>query len=84
MDRNMCQVCLEYSLAELLRSGTTTVMEIGPFGEDALPLVPVYGNRVYYGQIYRSGKWYTPDGKQVLYEWSKDDGLEGSREPWSS
>ncbi len=77
MDRNMCQVCLEYSLTELLRSGTTTVMEIGPFGEDALPLVPVYGNRVYYGQIYRSGKWYTPDGRQVLYEWSKDDGLEG-------
>lgn len=76
MDRDMGRVCLEYSLVELLRSGTTTVVEIGPFGEDLLPLVPALGNRVYYGQSYRSGRWHTPDGKQVLYEWTEDEGTE--------
>jgi cytosine/adenosine deaminase-related metal-dependent hydrolase len=76
MDRDMTRVCLEYSLAELLRSGTTTVVEMGPFGEDLIPLVPDLGNRVYYGQIYRSGRWFTPDGKQVLYEWFEDNGRE--------
>lgn len=76
MDRDMLRVCLAYSLAELLRSGTTTVVEIGPFGEDLLPQIPVLGNRVYYGQVYRSGRWYTPDGKQVLYEWNDDRGVE--------
>ena len=40
MDREMLQLCLEYSLAEILRSGTTTVVELGPFGEDLLPLQP--------------------------------------------
>ncbi len=74
MDRDMGRACLEYSLAELLRSGTTTVVEIGPFGEDVIPLVPVLGNRLYYAQLYRSGKWYTPDGKEVLYEWFEDRG----------
>jgi cytosine/adenosine deaminase-related metal-dependent hydrolase len=74
MDREMLQLCLEYSLAEILRSGTTTVVELGPFGEDLLPLIPVLGNRVYFGQFYRSGRWYTPDGKQVLYEWHEHEG----------
>jgi 5-methylthioadenosine/S-adenosylhomocysteine deaminase len=76
MDRDTRRLCLEYSLAEILRSGTTTVVELGPYGEDLLPLVPVLGNRVYFGQFYRSGRWYTPDGKQVLYEWFGDGGME--------
>jgi 5-methylthioadenosine/S-adenosylhomocysteine deaminase len=76
MDRDMCRLCTEYSLAELLRGGTTTVVEMGPYGEDMLSLVPKLGNRVYFGQFYRSGRWYTPDGKQVLYEWSEDGGKE--------
>lgn len=81
LDRDMSRLCLEYSLAELLRSGTTTVVELGPYGEDLLPLIPALGNRVYFGQFCRSGRWYTPDGKQVLYEWFEDggkDAMEGA------
>ncbi len=26
------------------------------------------------GEFYRSGRWYTKDGKSVQYEWSADDG----------
>jgi 5-methylthioadenosine/S-adenosylhomocysteine deaminase len=74
MEREMFRACLEYSLAELLRSGTTTVVEIGRYGEDLIGLIPTLGNRVYFGQTYRSGQWYTPDSKQVLYEWFDDLG----------
>jgi cytosine/adenosine deaminase-related metal-dependent hydrolase len=74
MDREMFRVCLEYSLAELLRSGTTTVVELGRFGEDLHSLIPALGNRVYFGPMYRSGQWKTIDGKQVIYEWSPDGG----------
>ena len=75
MDQEIGRICLEYSLAELLRNGTTTVVEIGPYGKELVSLVPTFGNRVYCGQPYRSGKWVTYDGKQVLYEWFEDEGL---------
>jgi len=71
----MYRVCLAYSLGELLRGGTTTVVELGRNGQDLLSLVPLFGNRVYYGHMYRSGQWYT-DGRQVLYAWEKDGGKE--------
>lgn len=75
MDDEMRAVCLEYSLAELLRSGTTTVVELGPAREEIPEYISKYGNRVYFGPIYCSGRWYTPDGKQVLYEWTEDQGF---------
>ena len=75
MERDMYTACLRYSLAELLRSGTTTVVEIGRYGKDLIEAIPTFGNRVYVGQTYRSGQWYTPDSKQVLYEWFKDLGM---------
>lgn len=74
MEREMHRTCYAYSLAEILRSGTTTVVELGPYCEDLVSLVPEFGNRVYLAQKYRSGQWYTPDGKQVLYEWFEDQG----------
>jgi cytosine/adenosine deaminase-related metal-dependent hydrolase len=76
IDREMSLDCLRYSLSEILRSGTTTVVELGPYGEDLIPIVPVLGNRVYIGRSFRSGKWYTPDGKQVMYQWFEGEGME--------
>ncbi|MGQ9644996.1 MAG: chlorohydrolase family protein [Thermodesulfobacteriota bacterium] len=76
MDREMIRDCFWYSLAELLHSGTTTVVEIGPYTEDLLPIVPRVGNRVYIGRSFRSGEWYTPDGKEVRYRWFEDGGRE--------
>ena len=74
MDREMSRICLQYSLAELLRGGTTTVVEIGPWGEDLIPLVPALGNRVYIGRSFRSGEWVSSDGRQVGYRWFDDEG----------
>lgn len=75
MDEETRLVCLEYSLAELLRSGTTTVVELGPACEEIIEYVAKLGNRVYFGPLFRSGRWYTPDGKQVLYDWTEDQGF---------
>jgi len=57
-------------MAELLRGGVTTVMEIGSFGEYVVERAPHYGLRVYMGQAFRSGRWLTRDGKRVEWEWS--------------
>ena len=68
--------CLEYSLAEVLRNGATTCIEMGG-GLGNLPeLVARYGNRVYYAPLYNSAAWYSPDGRTVAYDWSEQRGLD--------
>jgi cytosine/adenosine deaminase-related metal-dependent hydrolase len=80
MDGTMRSACLEYSLAELLRSGTTTVVELAPACQEILEFIPRLGNRVYFGPLFRSGRWYTPDGRQVLYDWTEDQGFKAMEE----
>lgn len=70
---------LKYSMVELLRSGTTTVLELGSLGPAAAELAGQAGIRLYAGQAYRSGKWYSDDGRQVKYEWNEEAGREGLR-----
>jgi 5-methylthioadenosine/S-adenosylhomocysteine deaminase len=69
--------CLAYSMAELLRTGTTTVMEIGSYPEEAVRQAERFGMRLYMGPGYRSGRWYTDDGKAVKYAWDEAAGLAG-------
>ena len=71
------RACLAYSMAELLRTGTTTVMEIGSYAEDAIREAGKVGLRLYMGLGYRSGRWYTDDGKEVKYAWDEEAGLRG-------
>jgi cytosine/adenosine deaminase-related metal-dependent hydrolase len=71
----MRRVCTEYSLAEVLRSGTTTCIELGHDIKDLLDLVPQFGNRIYFAPMFNSSSWYSPDGKNVDYAWKEDDGL---------
>jgi 5-methylthioadenosine/S-adenosylhomocysteine deaminase len=75
MTKEIFRTGLKYSLAELLRSGTTTVVDIGPWEKSLVDLVPVFGNRVYVGRGFRSGEWYTPDGNQMKYRWFDDQGM---------
>ncbi len=69
--------CLAFSMAELLRTGTTTVMEIGSYGDEAVRQAERFGMRLYMGLGYRSGRWYTDDGKAVKYAWDEEAGLRG-------
>src|SRR5215213_8743627 len=63
-DDEASRACLAYSMTELLRTGTTTVMEIGSVGHDAIAEAAKVGLRLYVGQGYRSGFWYTDNGRE--------------------
>jgi cytosine/adenosine deaminase-related metal-dependent hydrolase len=77
MDDEAARACLAYSMAELLRTGTTTVMEIGAYAEEAVRQAERVGMRLYMGLGYRSGRWYTDDGMAVKYAWDEEAGLRG-------
>jgi cytosine/adenosine deaminase-related metal-dependent hydrolase len=70
----MRRACVAYSVPEMIRTGTTTVMEIGSCGDDVVELAGRAGLRAYVGQGFRSGRWFTDDGRSVKYEWTEDDG----------
>jgi cytosine/adenosine deaminase-related metal-dependent hydrolase len=71
--------CLAFSMTELIRSGTTTVMEIGHRGPEAVEEANKVGLRLYMGLGYRSGRWLTKDGKRVVWEWDETAGEAGMR-----
>jgi cytosine/adenosine deaminase-related metal-dependent hydrolase len=61
----------ELNYVEVLKSGCTTILDIGSpnsIGDKmAVDLAVKRGIRVYLGKSYRSGDWYSLDGKRVLY-----------------
>jgi 5-methylthioadenosine/S-adenosylhomocysteine deaminase len=71
------RACVDYSMAELIRTGTTTFMELGEIGEYVADAAEQAGLRAYIADSYRSGRWYTPDGKRVDYEWDEAAGMRG-------
>lgn len=77
MDEEAARACIDYSLVELLRTGTTTVMELGGMGDEVAEAVERVGLRAYIADGYRSGHWYTDDGYNVKYTWEERAGEEG-------
>jgi cytosine/adenosine deaminase-related metal-dependent hydrolase len=73
------RACVDFSMAELLRGGVTTCMEIGGLGEYVVERAGHYGLRVYMGLTFRSGRWLTRDGRRVVWEWDEDAGRRGLR-----
>jgi hypothetical protein len=69
--------CVDFSMAELLRGGATTVLEIGSEGEYVVERAAHYGLRVYMGLAFRSGRWLTRDGRRVEWEWDEEAGRRG-------
>jgi len=65
---------LRYAAAELLKGGTTTVFDMGWVSDESLVVLEESGLRVYTGTMIRSGRWYTPNGHEVLYEWDYEAG----------
>src|SRR5262245_64828483 len=49
------RACVDFSMAELLRGGVTTCMEIGGLGEYVVDRAAQYGLRVYSGLPFRPG-----------------------------
>lgn len=71
---------LRYALTELLKSGCTTVAEIGRLTQPAVEALGESGMRVYFGPMYRDARWYTKNGHEVLYEWNTAAGMAGLRQ----
>jgi cytosine/adenosine deaminase-related metal-dependent hydrolase len=68
------QASISASMPELIRTGTTTVVEMGLSSHFVADQAEKAGLRAYIGEFYRSGRWYTTDGRSVSYEWWEDDG----------
>lgn len=66
-----------FSVVDLLKGGTTTVFQIDRWNEEILEIIAQSGIRVYMGYGYRSGGWYTRDGKQLDYRWDEEAGMKG-------
>jgi len=75
----------KYSLAELLRGGVTTLVEMGLVDgigdEDAVELAGKSGIRAYLLKGHMSGGWYTHDGRNIRYhnfdgeKWREETGF---------
>ena len=76
-DEEASRACVDFSMAEMLRGGVTTVMEIGPIGDYVVERAAHYGIRVYLGLGFRSGHWRTTDGKRVEWLWDEEAGRRG-------
>ena len=76
-DRQMMEACVDYSMVELIDTGTTTVMEIGGIGDYVADAVEKAGLRAYIADGYKSGAWYTDDGKSMKYRWDEPKGFAG-------
>lgn len=73
-DAEATQACFDYSMVELLRTGTTTILEMGPLWEEAIPSALAAGIRLYIGTTLRDGRWYTDNGRTVKYDWDEAAG----------
>ena len=76
-DEAASRACVDFSMAELLRGGVTTCMEIGAMGAYVVERAAHYGLRVYMGLTFRSGRWLTRDGRRVTWEWDEEAGRQG-------
>jgi 5-methylthioadenosine/S-adenosylhomocysteine deaminase len=73
------RACIDFSMAELLRTGCTTAVELGGCSDDTVQRAGMCGLRLYIGPSFRSGRWFTDDGKTVQYAWDEAAGEKGLR-----
>ena len=67
----------EVALCELLQSGVTAVCDLSAEREDWLDTLGKSGIRAWVAPMYRSARWYTPNGREVHYEWNEPAGQAG-------
>src|SRR5215469_8256322 len=67
----------EVALCELMQSGVTTVCDLSAARDDWLDTLGASGIRAYAAPMFRSGRWYTPNGHEVRYAWDEKVGRDG-------
>ncbi len=61
--------CARVAFSELLLSGVTTVVDLSVPYDAWLDVAGQSGLRVVMGPMFRSARWFTPNGHRVDYEW---------------
>ena len=74
-DLDATHACVEFSMMELLHTGTTTALELGPVPEHTAQQAARFGLRTYIGPMFRSARWHTDDGRSVKYQWDEAAGI---------
>ena len=64
----------QYAYGELLRSGVTTVVDLGYVTEGWLDWLAASGLRGVAAPMYSSASWRVKDGHTVEFVWAKDEG----------
>ena len=77
LSKEETKTCATHSVAELLKKGTTTMVEMSANSEWYEDIVEELGIRAYLLPSYRSSKWYSINGSKVGYEWSEEEGIKG-------
>ena len=77
LDEDDVRACVDYSILEHIRTGTTTVVELGEHGDYVADAVERAGMRAYIGEMFASARWRTPDGNRLDYIWDEPAGLKG-------
>jgi cytosine/adenosine deaminase-related metal-dependent hydrolase len=67
----------EVALCELMQSGVTTICDLSAARDDWLDTLGASGIRAYAAPMFGSGRWYTPNGHEVRYDWDEKAGRDG-------
>ncbi|MGH8570344.1 MAG: amidohydrolase family protein, partial [Gammaproteobacteria bacterium] len=73
-DRQGVTDSLRFALLELVKTGTTSVFDIGSITDETLGVFEESGLRIFNGPVVRCGRWYTLDGHSITYEWDLEAG----------
>ena len=79
-DLEAANAALEFALCELLKSGCTTLVDLSGVREGWLDTLAESGIRAYAGPMFRSARWYTPNGHELCYEWDEEAGKQAFKQ----
>jgi len=68
------RACAEFTLAEVLAGGVTTVVDLSHAYPGWLDILARSGVRAVVAPMYRSATWYTETGQETLYAWDEAAG----------
>ncbi len=73
-DEGTRRAAARLAMYEMLKSGVTTVMDYSPMRPGWVEDIDAIGIRTVFAPSFRSGTWYTPNGRNVLYDWDEAAG----------
>ena len=74
IDEDGALASAEFTLAELLAGGVTTVVDLSHAYPGWLQVLERSGVRAVVAPMFRSAAWFTETGQRTQYEWSADEG----------